>query len=352
MNTKQSFRMMLFAPALCLLAARAGAGEWTANNFPFAKGMTLGLYHQDPDISYERDLDEIAALGCDWVSLAVVFFQDDYDSSFMYARTGRTAPDFRIRETIDAAHERGLKVVLFPYVLLADASEGKWRGAIAPKDLGSWWRSYQSHILRYAQIAEEHGAEAFFVGSELSSMDHYSDRWRGVIREVRKVYSGKLSFSANWDKREIDWWDALDFIAMSCYFELADSTEPTMEEIVERWQPYFDEIEEWHGRVGNGKPLIMSEVGYHSRDGVAQYPWDYTKASPIDLEEQKLCYEAFRKVWAGAPFLNGVFFYAWFEEGGPDDPNYTPRGKPALDVIRDWYRGDSSGPDAPGGSVR
>jgi len=34
----------------------------------------------------------------------------------------------------------------------------------------------------------------------------------------------------------------------------------------------------------------------------------------------------------------GVYFFDWFEEGGPEDSSYSPRGKPALEVIRAYLR--------------
>ena len=86
----------------------------------------------------------------------------------------------------------------------------------------------------------------------------------------------------------------------------------------------------------------MGPLGYASQDGCARYPWDYTKNNPVDLEEQRLCYEAFRKVWEDVPFIGGVFFYAWFEEGGPEDTHYTPKGKPALKIVQDWFGGAKS----------
>jgi len=37
--------------------------------------------------------------------------------------------------------------------------------------------------------------------------------------------------------------------------------------------------------------------------------------------------------------LEGVYFYLWWGAGGPEDKDYTPRGKGAEAVIRDWFRG-------------
>ncbi|MCX7013681.1 MAG: hypothetical protein NTW86_14190 [Candidatus Sumerlaeota bacterium] len=328
---------LLACVATLAFAGRASAAVATMENFPFHKGMVLGLFHEDPNISYESALDEIIALGCDSVSLAVVIFEDDYNSSFLYEKTGRTAPDFRIRETVNLARARGLRVMLFPYVLLTAASEGKWRGALDPKDPGMWWQSYTSHLLRFAKIAQDCGAESLSIGSELASMEKYDREWRALIHEIRNTYGGMLTYTANWDHRDLTFWDELDYLSMSSYFELTKKPNPTLDDLTQGWKPFYDDIVSWYQRTAKGRPLVMAEVGYTSQQGTSQYPWDYTRDVPVNLEEQKLCYEAFRKVWDGAPFIRGVYFYCWFEEGGPNDAHYTPRGKPALDVVKDWF---------------
>jgi len=90
--------------------------------------------------------------------------------------------------------------------------------------------------------------------------------------------------------------------------------------------------------------LIFTEVGYPSLDGGNVNPWNYFAKAQIDLEEQALCYRAFIEAWKGSPELAGVFWWVWFDPGGPKDPGFTPRGKPAENVLREWYgRFDLSG---------
>ena len=86
------------------------------------------------------------------------------------------------------------------------------------------------------------------------------------------------------------------------------------------------------------KPLVFLEVGYPSLDGGAKYPWDYTAKTRADLEEQAMAYRAFSRCWRGRPELLGVFFYEWWGEGGLGDKKYTPRNKPAMDIIRGFFR--------------
>ena len=74
-----------------------------------------------------------------------------------------------------------------------------------------------------------------------------------------------------------------------------------------------------------------------NQDGANIHPWDYTGSAEPDPAEQALCYESFIRVWHGRPGFAGVFFYNWFGFDTLEDTGYSPRGKPAAQVIRAWY---------------
>ena len=71
------------------------------------------------------------------------------------------------------------------------------------------------------------------------------------------------------------------------------------------------------------------------------WPWDETREARIDLEEQRRAYEAFLRAWAPVEELEGVVFWNWFGFGGPEDSGYTPRNKPAAEVLRAWLNAPS-----------
>ena len=86
------------------------------------------------------------------------------------------------------------------------------------------------------------------------------------------------------------------------------------------------------------KPLLLLEVGGFSQANANYEPWDYTRDEmPIDLELQKRLYDRFFRAWHGQPALGGFSIWEWVpEDGGPSDRGYTPKNKPAADVLRDW----------------
>ena len=134
-------------------------------------------------------------------------------------------------------------------------------------------------------------------------------------------------------------WHLLDFVGMTTYFTLADDPNPTVDRIVAHWQPIHKRVAAWLRKTG--KPLLLTEVGWCSQEGAATAPWNYfqnMEATPAGHEEQRRLYEAFLKVWSGTPGLLGVCWWEWTSDpGGPDDYNYTPRNKPAEQILRSWF---------------
>ncbi len=88
------------------------------------------------------------------------------------------------------------------------------------------------------------------------------------------------------------------------------------------------------------QPLLLTEVGYLSQKGASAWPWREEADEPIDLDEQTRCYRAFATAWQDAPatVLGGIYFWNWYGWGGPHSGGYTPRGKPAADVVRQMFR--------------
>lgn len=324
------------------------------------KGIALGLYSKDPAYTYEQELKEIKATGADHVSLVVSWYQKDIRSNTIYPKylsateqhDNVTTPDSQLTGVIDQAHQLGLKVFLFPILRLTERKGKEWRGDLKPADPAAWWVSYHHFTLNYARLAEKHGVELYSVGSELCSQEPDNREWRHLIKEVRDVYRGKLLYSANWDHyQKIGFWRDLDFLGLNGYYQLASHPNPTLNELITRWNQIREKLVHWQDLYN--RPIILTELGYPSMDGASEDPWDYSRQAKIDLEEQALCYEAFFRVWGGRnpaslnqasltqardKRLGGVYFWNWYGDGGPEDRGYTPRNKPAEQVLTQWFQ--------------
>jgi len=290
--------------------------------------------------TYAALLREIAGLGANSVLLSAAGYMEHARAQAIYIDARCTPSPGDFAALIREAHRLDLRVMVMPIVLLSHPRGSEWRGVIDPPDWVEWWAQYRKFVRHFADIAREGEAEAFFVGSELVSTEKYTSEWVKTIELVRGLYRGQLSYSANWDHyKPIAFWDKLDFVSMTSYYTLADHKNPSVDEIIGRWRPVHKEITDWLKTTG--KPLVLTEVGWCSQEGAATAPWNYyqnTNATAAGHEEQRRLYEAFLRVWDGTPGLSGVIWWEWTAApGGPSDFNYTPRGKPAEQVLRRWF---------------
>ncbi len=306
------------------------------------KGVTLGIFKASEGMSfYKSSLDEIAALGASHLSVPVFFLQDSVHSVTHFSRPSDGATpeqhDRVVREVIDYGHRLGLKVLLTPIVNIDRPRKAEWRGTIAPLNWDAWFESYRGFLRHYALLAAEMDVEYLSVGTELVSSEGFTGRWREIIAEVRGIYPGQLTYSANWDRYDqVAFWNDLDFLGVSAYYELSESEDLTVEELVSAWQPIKGRLLRWRARWD--KPLLFTEIGYMSQEGVARHPWNYVSTEPLDLEAQRRCYEAFRLAWEGEERFAGLYLWIWEPDKlGMLDRGYNFAGKPAEGVVRDWY---------------
>jgi hypothetical protein len=331
--------LLLLSVISLTLAPANGYGKDKVKKRPFRGGMALSMHSANPKYSYIPAVREIKKLGATDISILLHFYQQDSLSPRPVRHAYKTPTDKVLANTIKEAKRLGLKVLVMPILLLEKPKDDDWRGNLKPPAWGIWKAAYMKEMLRFARISEKAGADIFTVGSELSSLEQHMNDWRWMIKEFRKVFTGLLTYSANWDHYEnIGFWEQLDLMGISGYYELTESKTPKIAELKASWQKVQNKIMRWRKSVGLTKPIIFTEIGYSSQDGCASKPWNYYLNKVVDLAEQKLCYEAFIAVWDKHPQLEGAYIYEWWGEGGPKDYQYTPRGKPAAKVLRTWYK--------------
>jgi hypothetical protein len=301
------------------------------------RGVALGLFAEDVSFSYGPLLAEIVALGATHVALVVPFYQTDGASHDVGLHTRYSPTLSAVAEVVRAARRDDLEVMLFPIVRLSAPRAGEWRGTLAPRDRDAWFQHYGDLLGELAAIGGATGAKRLVVGSELSTLDARDDdlaHWRALLERIRGVYPGKLVYSANWDHYQAArLFDLVDEEGISAYFNLREAAGPADDGALDAgWRRVRRELEAW--RAGRSHPFIFTELGYRSRAGATASPWDETPGGTADPEEQRRGFAAFRRVWTGAPTLDGVYVWNWYGYGGPTAISYTPRGKPAEAEVR------------------
>jgi hypothetical protein len=314
----------------------------------FQGGIVLPLYSKEKDHDYGPRLKEIKGTGATWVSLLFVWFMDAMDGHSMAPKRdqahwedNRSPHDEMIVKTIRQAKELGLRVLLLPVVLPWKPGPDDWRGNLRPKNRAGFFENYGRFIARYADLAEALGVDALSIGSELISLENKmpgdTDGWRRIVRTVRNRFGGRLTYSANWDHYDVlEILDEFDFIGLTAYYSLTKNPDATVDEMVEAWKPIQGTLRQFSEEVK--RPMVFTEVGYASLAGINTDPWNYKMETALDLECQVRCYQAFAKAFDKPDFLAGAYFFDWYDDGGPKGKSYTPRGKPAEAVMREYLK--------------
>ncbi|MEM7165929.1 MAG: glycoside hydrolase TIM-barrel-like domain-containing protein [Planctomycetota bacterium] len=297
----------------------------------------------------EASIDNAVAVGVNAISLRVPARQPSIHDPQI--RFGVEPPhgetDARIVAAIRQSRDRGLSVMLKPHIMLDRITDKEWRGRIDfedPADLDEWWRNYNTFVLHYANLAETENVECFCVGVELLDMVRRApERWSRLIKDVRTIYNGKLTYAANWDEefQVVPFWGELDMVGVQCFFPVTESEQPTQIELREGMQAIAEELH----RVArdNGKTLLLTEVGFKSTRGATIKPWEWpSEDTVVDLQQQARAYEAVLDVLEIRPWFAGLFWWNWLTEPAPGDKAdriFTPQDKPAEALLRErWGR--------------
>jgi hypothetical protein len=310
------------------------------------KGINYPSWAANELLSVESgiSLENIRSTGANWISLVVTQYQDNIHSTSIHPAP-HTATDDAIIHAIQQAKSLGFKVMLKPHVdLLNDPS--RWRAEIgtsfSSQEWEDWFASYRKMILHYAVLAEDLGVDQFSVGTELEKSSPHAGQWRAIVAEIRQVFSGSLTYSANHSGEEffLSWWDAVDYIGIDAYYPLSVRNSPTLTELELAWQQVVMALRGLYTTWG--KPILFTELGYRSAEGASQRPYAWGDNNPLNLREQALLYQAFFNQVYWQPWFAGVYWWEWQPNpytSGECDTDYTPFGKPAEDVIRKGYGG-------------
>ncbi len=321
------------------------AEEKKSLKYEFQKGMTFVAwtgsgYSNDNSV---KAMEQMSSLGVNWVAVLVNWYQDKYNSPKVYPQMDKTSTDQSLIYAIRKLHELKFKVMLKPHLDIVEG-DGKWRGDISfdnAADWQVWFDSYTAFILRYADIAAKENVEMLCIGTELTSAAlTQPERWRELIKKVREVYKGQLTYAANWDKefKEITFWDALDYAGLDPYFPLVTSTNPQVDELKSAWQDWLKSIEEWQKKIN--KPVLFTEIGYKSSKDAADEPWQHASIGELDLGLQSNLYRALLETFWDKPWFYGAYWWYWGTNprmGGENNRGFTPQNKPAQDVVKEWY---------------
>lgn len=251
-----------------------------------------------------------------------------------------------VSSMIKMAQRQKYKVMLKPQIWIRHGEFTGHHKYEIEEDWRNFEDSYSQFILTYARIADSLNVEIFCIGTELEQFVlNRPQYWTRLIQKIKKIYSGKITYAANWDEfKRTPFWKELDFIGIDGYFPLNDSQSPSIEDLRKAWKPHKKLIKTYADSLK--RPILFTEYGFRSRDFSTSKPWESDRGGNINLSIQSKAYEAFfQEVWQEDYFAGG-FLWKWFpnyyEVGGQDNTGYTPQRKPVEKVIKRYYGLDTS----------
>lgn len=250
------------------------------------------------------------------------------------------------KQYIEELRKANISVMIKPQIWVW---HGEFTGKIMMNDEANWKaleNSYTSFIMEYADLASEVNADIFCIGTELELFIKYRpEYWFNLIKEIRTVYAGKLTYAANWDEFwRTPFWSELDFIGVDAYFPVSEKQTPTFEDCMKGWEKYKTNISKLSKE--HDRPILFTEYGYRSVDYAGKQPWVADRnMTAVNLEAQvnttKALYESF---WKEEWFAGG-FIWKWFidyeRSGGENNYMFTPQNKPVEKVIATYYKTDT-----------
>lgn len=292
-------------------------------------------------------LEPIKKVNANWTAITPYAFgkAGAPDLRFNVSRQWWGEREAGVVATVQYAHELGMNVMLKPHVWVRGQG---WAGEFEMKneaDWKEWEQNYRDYIISYAQVADSLNVELFCIGTEYRlAVRQRPEFWHGLIKEVKGIYDGKLTYAANWDNyQNVGFWDDLDYIGVDSYFDISENKTPSVAHLTEKWGPVKGDLQSFAN--GKGKPILFTEFGYKSVDFTADGHWKYNRDERVlNLQAQANAYQAVFKTFWNEPWFAGGFLWKWFdshaERGGPDNTRFTPQNKPAEETIRKWYGRD------------
>ena len=270
------------------------------------------------------------------------------------------------------ARELDMKIILKP---MLNCRNGMWRATInffdkdTPPEAkwSEWFEKYTAYQVHYAKIAEKYNVDMLCIACEMVSTQRRDADWRKCIAEIRKHYSGPITWNADkYQEDEVTFWDALDVISSSGYYPIDkwDEELPRIQKVVERYQkPFFfieygsttckgakykphngapvkEELE--RTAIERGIPLDALKVPNGNYDALP----DEVRQLYIDVVDQEAQAEYYRATFEACeryPFVQGFGVWAWIckikatPENIKYDSGYGLHLKKLTEVLREYF---------------
>lgn len=307
-------------------SATTNASEKPPAPLPFLRGVSLAMensleggYHAP---ALDRQLDRLAAMGVDAVSLMPFAFEEGPSVPRLHMLGGspESETDVGLIHAVRRARAHGMRTLYKPHIWVGG---GSWPGDVAMRDETAWrewWRDYRRYVLHHAVLARWSGADLFSIGCELSGTLGRAEDWRRLIAAVRQVFPGPLTYAGNWsgDLERAPFWEQLDLMGVDAYFPLSPDPAAGRAELARGAAAVVARLAA--ASRARHRPLLLTEVGFAACRAAWTAP--HREGGTPSQADQAAAYGALFGALGRPPWLAGAFVWKAFsgEAAAADRP--------------------------------
>lgn len=322
----------------------------SANNISYLKGFNFAhegyrVYNGYGSQLAKASLERLNDIGTN--SIAVVpysFMRNPQIPSFIPIHHGAGGEnDQAVLFAHFEAQRMGMHTMMKPQIWLGRS----WPGDVAMKNEQDWQQFFENYyrwIRHYALLAEINKFDSFCLGVEFAKATlKRPNEWRILIKKIRGIYSGPITYAANWgdEFENLNFWDDLDFIGLNCYYPLSNKDNPSKYELKKAFGDVMEKAERVCKRYN--KPLVFTEIGFRSVAGPWKNPHAGENGRPYDAEAQKRCYEVVFEGIKNKKWCAGILWWKWpsyLGYRGEQNEGFSPNDKPSEAVVERYFVGN------------
>lgn len=292
--------------------------------------------------SAKQSMNELSRLNANAVALIPYGFMASHSEStpIYWANRAGSENDESIIYSGKNAKKMGFYVMLKPQLWLRF---GRWCGELKMENENDWLqleKYYRNWILHYAFIANKNKFDALCIGVELLEFTRARPEFfKQLIRDVRLVYNGEITYTANWydEFERIPFWKETDFIGVSSYFPLSADSVLRRENMSAKLQDLGLLMEQVSG--ANNKRIVLTEIGFATNDRPWINPHNERESFRYDPVAQSICFDEVFHAWSNKNWSGGFLLWKWSTNSEHHDrerirffPNEASQA-----IIKKWF---------------
>jgi len=290
-----------------------------------------------------KSLERVRELGSNVVAIVPYSWMGNprVPTKLRFSQRAGSENDESVIHTIIQAKQYGLFTMLKPHVWVSNS----WPGEVemtTDQDWDLFFENYYQWISHYALMAEMYDVDALCIGVEFASATlEQESHWRGLITKLRNIYSGNLTYAANWgdEFENVTFWDQLDLIGLNCYYPLSNKNQANQNELQQGFERVLNKADKVKSRYN--KPLLITEIGFRSVEAPWIIPHEEAGDKNFSEGDQAKAYAAVFEVLAKSQVIDGIIWWKWptnMEHRSEEDRRFVPYGKKSEEVIEHWFK--------------